>query len=223
MKSVITLLLLFPFVGSFAQTPQNGRFEFYKRIADVAPGIQITYEATPEEVENALDVRLGDATSRSLNKVRRDLYVHEGITVPTIAAQTLDYYFRIEEVSGQRDSTRVTLFLALGNDNFMDQSTYPDEWSAARHFLLTLNETIAGRHLLSALDEMEDALTAAEEELDDLQDQGKDLEKEQEKLQEELEQVIENRRATQEAISKQEQLVEQLREQVEALNDQTDN
>ena len=148
---------------------------------------------------------------------------HYALEFPEVSAQKLDYYFRIEELNGQQSQTRVTLFLALGNDNFMDQAGYPNEWVAAQSFLTGLRDDINRIMLASALEEMEGALSEAEKAMKDLQSESEDLAKEQKKLEEDLQKVKESRAENQTALTKQQETLQQLRSQVQALRRQMGN
>lgn len=221
MKQIYTIALLLLTAPLFGQEPQTGRFDFYKKIADVAPGITITYEGTPDNFKDVLAERLSQSTNDKLDKIKGDLSAHLALVYPAISEQTLDYYFLIQEDNRQGQKTKVTMFLSLGNDNFLTQQSHPAEYAAAINMLSSLRQDINGELMRIALQEMEDALAAEEKRMKELLSEAEALEKEKKKLEEAL---TKNKKATEtnvEAAAEQKEILQQVRSQVQTLRVQT--
>lgn len=221
MKQIYTIALLLLTVPLFGQEPQTGRFDFYKKIADVAPGITITYEGSPDNFRDVLAERLSQSTNDKLDKIKGDLSAHLALVYPAISEQTLDYYFLIEEDNRQGQKTKVTMFLSLGNDNFLTQQSHPAEYAAAINMLSTLSQDINAELMRVALAEMEAALEAEEKRMKELLSEAEELAKVKKKLEADLEENKKAIEANIEAKEKQKEILQLVQSQVQTLRVQT--
>lgn len=221
MKQIYTIALLLLTVPLFGQEPQTGRFDFYKKIADVAPGISITYEGSPDNFKEVLAEKLSQSTSDKLEKIKGDLSAHLALVHPAISDLKLDYYFLIQEDNRQGQKTKVTVFLSLGNDNFLTQQSHPAEYSAAINMLTSLHQDINGELMRVALSEMEAAMAAEEKRMKELLSEAEDLAKEKKKLEEALEANKKALETNVEAKAKQKEILQQVQSQVQTLRVQT--
>lgn len=221
MKQIYTIALLMLTVPLFGQEPQTGRFDFYKKIADVAPGISITYEGSPDNFKEVLAEKLSQSTSDKLEKIKGDLTAHLALVYPAVSDLKLDYYFLIVEDNRQGQKTNVTLFISLGNDNFLTQQSHPAEYAAAINMLTSLHQDINGELMRVALEEMEDAMAAEEKRMKELLSEAEDLAKEKKKLEESLEANKKALEANVEAKAKQKEVLQQVQSQVQTLRVQT--
>lgn len=221
MKQIYTIALLMLTVPLFGQEPQTGRFDFYKKIADVAPGISITYEGSPDNFKDVLAEKLSQSTNDKLEKIKGDLSAHLALVYPAVSDLKLDYYFRIEEDNRQGQMTNVTMFLSLGNDNFLTQQSHPAEYAAAINMLSSLRQDINGELMRVALTEMEDAMAAEEKRMKELLSEAERLAKEKKKLEEALEANKKALEANVEAKAKQKEVLQQVQSQVQTLRVQT--
>lgn len=217
MRYLLTFVLLSATLFVFAQTPETGRYEFYKKIAETAPGITTIYEGSPDDFKTILEDRTSGAEGHRLEKVKGDLYAQYGMVFPTISEQHLDYYWRIEEAPRQAGKTKVTLFLALGNDNFMSQSDHGAEFQSAGNFLTEIRQDINDELMRQVLGEMESAYEDEMKKLRDLTGEAESQAKRKKKLEEELAELIQDQAETTEAVEKQNQVIQQLRTQVQGL------
>lgn len=217
MKHILVISLLFASLSMVAQSPEAGRFEFYKKIAETAPGLTTIFEGSPDDFKGILESRTSDAENHRLEKVKGDLYAQYGMLFTTISEQRLDYYWRIEDAPRQAGKTKVTLFMALGNDNFMDQSAYASEFQAAGNFLTSIRQDINAELMRQVLAEMETAYEDEMKKLRDLTGESESQAKRKKKLEEELAELIEKQAETTEAIEKQNQIIQQLRSQVQGM------
>lgn len=223
MKQIYTIALLLFTLPLFGQEPQTGRFDFYKKIAPVAPGITITYDCTVDNFKDVLAEKLSDATNDKLEKIKGDLSAHLALVYPTISDLKLDYYFLIEEADRQEEKIKVTMFLSLGNDNFLTQESHPAEYSAAINLLSSLRQEVNGELMRVALTEMEDALAKEEKKMKNLVSEAESLAKETKKLEAQLEENKKAIEANIEAAKKQEEVVEKVRSEVEKLREQVED
>ncbi|MDP5168725.1 MAG: hypothetical protein NWR72_00650 [Bacteroidia bacterium] len=214
---ILSLLALALCLPALAQTPQEGRYEFYKKIAPAAPGLTFTYDADPATVEAALAERLSSATTKKPEKVKGTLAVYTGLVFPPIASQTLDYYVQLDEIGGNPTKTKLTWFMALGNDNFISSANFPTEMAAASNFLVSLQQDINRSLLRVAAEEALATLEAQEKVVKDLEKAKEDLEKEKQKLEDEL---AENKKSTEknaDALSEAKAKLVELRSTVQGL------
>ena len=131
-------LLLLAINPLAAQLPLEGTYSFDKRLAPMANGVTMEMNASYEQIEALLDQRFSAANAK-VKKERKDLYVAEGAILPSVSGRTLDYYYRLEEPTKDRPRPRLTLFLSLGNQNFLTSDKYPQEIEAAKAFLASLD------------------------------------------------------------------------------------
>lgn len=121
-----------------AQVPLEGTYNFDKRLAPMANGVTMEMNSPYERVEAILTQRFATANAK-VKKERKDLYKAESVIIPTISGRTLDYYYRLEEATKDRPRPRLTLFLSLGNQNFLTSDRYPQEIEAAKAFLASID------------------------------------------------------------------------------------
>lgn len=219
-------ILLICSVASFlaAQEPQTGNYPFYKKIADVAPGLSCEYPADAATVEAALLERLNTLGATKPGKVSGDLMIHPASVLTPVSTLTLDYYTRVEEVKGDQPRARVTLFMALGNDNFLSTTSHPQETAAARSFLQSLGRDV-NRYLMERATVEATATLAGQEKLiQELTRQMESLEKEKAKLEQAMKEnarvMTEQQKLMQEAETRRVQLrtaVEGLRRETQQL------
>lgn len=205
-----------------AQIPEPGRYPFFKKIAETAPGISTIYEGTPDDFRRILTDNTSEADNHRLEKVKGDLFVQYGMEFPAISAHRLDYYWNIEEAPRQAGKTKVTLFLALGNDNFMPPTTYPDEFQAASRFMSSLRQDLQVELMRQVLEELEEAYEVEMKKLRELNEEARDQAKRKIKLEAALSELLSTQAETATEIDKQTQLMEQLRTQLQELRTRSD-
>ncbi|RMG56345.1 MAG: hypothetical protein D6722_26655 [Bacteroidetes bacterium] len=121
-----------------AQMPLEGSYTFDKRLAPMANGVTMEMNASYAQIEALLDQKF-KAAGAKVKKERKDLYLAQSTVIPSISGRTLDYYYRLEEPSKNQPRPRLTLFLSLGNQNFLSSDMYPQEIEAAKAFLANLD------------------------------------------------------------------------------------
>lgn len=201
-----------------------GNYPFYKKIAATAPGLSCEYPADAATVEAALTERLKALDAAKSDKVSGDLVVYPASVLTPISPLTLDYYTRVEAIKGDQPRARVTLFMALGNDNFLSAGSHPQEIAAARSFLQSLGNEV-NRYLLERAT-VEATATLAEQEklIQELTKQMEALEKEKAKLEQAMKDntnaIADQQKLMQEAETRRVQLrtaVEGLRRETQQL------
>ncbi len=215
------ILLLFALVASVslqAQVPQEGQFELNKKIAPTAPGLSMVYDASLEDVQSAFQERLRPITTKSPKKIKGSLVAYNALVIPEISNQTLDYYLNIESVGRNNSQTRLTLFLSLGNDNFMDARTYPGETANATRYLVTLQQDINRKKLEKALVEAQAALAAQEQALKDLEKNTQSLAAEKKSIEESLKKNLEATQQAESTRATQAKALEELRSKIDNMN-----
>lgn len=133
---LIRLLLCTLLLSGWAVTAQEvseGTRPFMKK--ETANSLSIVLLGQPKNVEAVFDEKIRAATN-DRGRTRSGLRAFEGVRYPALSGSQIDIYYRVEKASRQDDShSRVTLFLAAGNNNFMNSLKYPREIGAATEIL----------------------------------------------------------------------------------------
>ncbi|RMG55531.1 MAG: hypothetical protein D6722_27680, partial [Bacteroidetes bacterium] len=133
---LLSLLILLSSLPLLAQEVSEGTRPFMKR--ETANSLSVVVLGQPKNVEAVLDEKIRTATD-DRGRTRSGLRAYEGVRYPAISGSQIDIYYRVERASRQDDShSRVTLFLAAGNNNFMNSRKYPREIGAATDMLMGL-------------------------------------------------------------------------------------
>ncbi|MEO0584270.1 MAG: hypothetical protein AAF135_18810 [Bacteroidota bacterium] len=187
MKSILTIILFaLGFTTIFAQDTgiYERAFEFDKRVAAQANGLVYKANAPKALVQTAIDKKFDEVKSKSKN-MRKDLIIFEGVVLGSVSMQTMDYYFRLKELSPEQ--TEVQMFVSLGNDNFITGEKYPKEVAAAGVFLKDLTKAARITQMEKAIAAQQALLIQKQKEQEDILKQAKTLVEDKVKLEKELE------------------------------------
>lgn len=170
---VITLFAVLSIHAQVDPTPLQTRslaafesnYPFAKDIKTDANGLSITLQTTPEMATQAFESLLAESGTIKTKSIEKNLMGAEGIVAPAISQKTIDLYYRIEPLSKKEKSqSRVTLFLAAGNHNFMDSRLYPAEIQAAQLWLARLPAVVEQLNVSRQLNMRQEELDALEKE-----------------------------------------------------------
>ena len=218
MKSILTIILFtLGFTTIFAQNTgiYERAFEFDKRISGQANGLMYKANAPKELVQTAIDKKFEEVKSKSKN-MRKDLIVFEGVVLGSVSMQTMDYYFRLKELSPEQ--TEVQMFVSLGNDNFITGEKYPKEVAAAGIFLQDLTKSARITQMEKAIAAQQALLVQKKKEQEEILKQSKALVEDKAKLEKELE----DNKAKQEKLDQQKQdKITQIEAETKKLNEMT--
>ena len=93
---VLSLLLFIPALD--AQEIFERNFEFDKRVASQAHGLVYKAQVPKGIIDKAIEKKFSEVKSKP-KSMRKDIILFEGVSLPDISPQTMDYYFRVTEIS----------------------------------------------------------------------------------------------------------------------------
>ncbi|GAB4405745.1 MAG: hypothetical protein OHK0039_07030 [Bacteroidia bacterium] len=158
-KSLILPLLLLLTTSLSAQVALEGSYAFDKRLAPMANGV--TYEINaPTARFEALFTQRFETAGAKIKKERKGLFYAEAVVLPDVSGRTLDYYYRVEPTGSDGARARITLFLSLGNNNFLTSDRYPQEIEAAKQFLVSLDREARRAEMQAQIEAQRAALNA---------------------------------------------------------------
>ncbi|MBX7240194.1 MAG: hypothetical protein K1X92_00500 [Bacteroidia bacterium] len=190
-KIILSLCLLGSFLGVFAQDAIEAAVEMRKKEPPVN-AIQLTLPGNYKNVSAVLDEKFKAAT-KSKGKNDKDLTVFSGVVFPEISGQTMDYFYRVDRAAKGDDlNSTITLFMSLGNNNFVKSDKYPQEVANAKNLLDKMKRATKIYELDIALKDQLKVVKDNEEKLVSLGDQQKALEK---KIQEINDEIAKNKKA----------------------------
>ncbi len=140
MRTFTLFILLSGFMLAMGQNispAKEGTYAFMLKDQENAPGISAVLKGNPEYVEAAIQEKFKAATKAEPQKVKKakNLYEYESVVFPEISDAKLNYYYKIEPVSGSSEQAEVVLFLSPGNNNFWTSEKYDQEISNAKKML----------------------------------------------------------------------------------------
>lgn len=144
MKKIIGIFALFIALGltAQAQTTARGTYAFDKRVKEAAPGISIELTGSPEYIETVISQKFISYTNEKPKNMKKGLKMYEAVNYPTISAQTLNYYYKVEAAADKSNKSVVTFFLSPGNDNFLTPDKFPAEIEAAERMLQSMDKDV---------------------------------------------------------------------------------
>ncbi|MCI4670915.1 MAG: coiled-coil domain-containing protein 22 [Bacteroidia bacterium] len=183
----LVLLLAMAFLAStlFGQKAYENKFNFYKKISPVANGVGLKTKKSPEIMQETIEKKFSASVKKAkAKKVNKNIFVFEGVVLPEVSSSTMDYYFKIEEVS--KENYLVEMFLSLGNNNFISSSKFPNEMEAAKRFMEKLDSNAELTRMAQMIADQEEKIKDQEKEIDKLTKTQHDLVKSHEKMVEEI-------------------------------------
>lgn len=183
----------------YAQNITEGSFPFIKKISAEAYGVSREYTTTEDEMHAQLAEMFREAADVKVKETKNNVYEAKSARLLAISPQSYDYYYRVEKIKGKANETvRLTLFVSVGNYNFVTPDRYPEVIKAARNWMLTVEEGLADKARVKALGEENKLLETQQKSMEDLT-------KENVKLAEELKAIqakIQKNQEAQEAMKK---------------------
>jgi hypothetical protein len=117
-KIIFTLAASLLIVSNMqAQNAKNASIEYNKV---VQPCVMVDYNVPADMVEGALREKMSNAKLGSGSKAKDGFRMWKGITMTDIAAEKMDYYFRIDDKKG---TSTLYMMTSKGYDNFLKPET----------------------------------------------------------------------------------------------------
>lgn len=166
----------------WAQKAQELMITFDKKTPPTN-AIQLTLPGTSEGAEEVMyeKVRRGSA-----NKPKKEgsVMVVRGVVIPEISQLKMDYSYRIDKANV---GSTITLYLSLGNNNYVRSDVYPQEIENAKKFLESIDKELRIFDQEKSVKDQADALKKEESKLKDLEKDAADLDKKLKELQKDIE------------------------------------
>jgi hypothetical protein len=211
-SSLLLILLGLLFLPASAQTITEDIRPFWKK--ETGNALSIVLPGQPKNVEAVMEKTFLAGTGNK-GKSKSGVRMYEGVRYGEISNQMMDYYFKVDKArKGEKNSSRVTLFLSTGNYNFIDSDSYPDELINATEVLENLVYDVRMYEMDLAIEEQQKSLEKAIKEHDRLMQDSIDL---QVQLAETLQAIEENklaRTAQRQTIAQEEVRLQEFREEL---------
>lgn len=139
------------------------------------PCVSETYAAPTGIVEDILKKKFADAKLQTTAKSAESGFkVMKGVKWNEVAAQTIDVYFKVEGSKDKSTST-VSIMTSLGNDNFLNNESNPQEIQNTMNFLDGLIKDVNVAKALADIKPVEAALATAEKKVESLKKEGEKM------------------------------------------------
>lgn len=216
MKNMILLLcgaLLFAMPALQAQQVQEGPQKFKRKFSKNA--LSVVVQGQVKNVEDVMSELFRRETG-DRGKSSKGMEAYEGVIFRKISPASMDYYYKVEKASKKDDiHSRIHLFIATGNDNFVSSGSHPEVMRNATRVLSGLDLDVKTYEFKLAIEEQEKILAKAQKDFELMIEDSVKLEVE---LAETLQEIEQNKidRANQEVRIQEEQA--RLQEFKEELN-----
>ena len=207
MKKIILsgLIALTMTIASYAQEAKYGMMPFGKV---QHPAVSETYQAPAGIVEEILKKKFTDAKLQSTAKSSESGFkVMKGVKWNEVAAQTIDVYFRVEGSKDKLTST-VSIMTSLGNDNFFNNESNPQEIQNTMNFLDGLIKEVNVAKALADIKPVEAALATAEKKVESLKKDGDKMMAEKRSTETKISDNVNEQGRMQSEVENQERLLE---------------
>lgn len=145
-------------------------------------------------------------------KDTKGFLTYKGVRIPSIGADSYDFYFKTERKSKkEKDITVITMLVSSGYEKFISDTGNAVVINNSKTFLNTFQDVISAYDLEQQIIEQEDISTKATKKLISYTEEGQDLQKKKKKIEDDIKDN-EKDQANQKAESeKQRQILETLK------------
>lgn len=211
-----------------SQTPTQvleGDFTFIKKIKATANGLTMDIAGESEMITEMMTKRLEEATGEKVKSFKKGIMGMEGVMLESISANTYDYYFRVDEIKNKDpERSKITLFVSVGNHNFINSDKYPNEVAASKVWLQKLLSwkrlkeiAIAEAAQQIKLEEAEKQQAVITETATKLNENKANMDAEFEKLQAKLKELAKKKESNDQALLKHEVSIKDHAKNVEEI------
>lgn len=218
---LLTALLTLSFFSltGLAQDVSEGNHSFMKK--ETKNGLTVVLKGQTKNVSDVLDQKFRKGTG-SKAKPKSGFKMYEGAVFSEISNQRMDIFYKVEKVGrGDKNSSRITLFLSSGNMNFMSSENFPEEMANAVDMLQGMEYDVKIYEMDLAITEQEKVIAKVIKEQEKLERDSVNLEQ---KLAETLQAIEDNKvaRASQiQTIQNEESKLNEFRTQLEATKSES--
>lgn len=167
MKKLTITLSLILFLGASCLQAQDVRETSRKFMRKSnANALTVVIQGQPKNVEDVLNETFKNMTGNK-GKKSKGVTAYEAAVFRRIASGTMDYYFEVDQPSKEDNiHTRVSLFIAEGNNNFITSNSHPDQIKAATEYLKGLEMEVKRYEFELAIEDQTKLITKEEKSYD---------------------------------------------------------
>jgi len=191
---------------SFSQT-QSAEVEYQKQ---PRPAMVNDVPFASKTIEDAIEDTLSKLGYKGTSS--KGFTVYKGVRLQELGPDPYDLYFMVDKKSRKdKDNSTVTMMVSKGYDAFVSKLSDAAVYERSRAYLDSLRNIVARYDLEQQITAQEEELKKADKKNTDLQDQAKDLEKKRRKLEEQVADNIKDQANQVKEVEKQRQILEVLR------------
>lgn len=219
-RPYVFFALLILFLGTFlqAQVPLEGNFTFDKSIAPNANGLMMEMSQPANLVTQAIQNRFSSFSQAKMKDMGKGMFAYEATMYPEISANTLTYYFRVEEPTKKSTKTKVFLFLSPGYDNFLTTDKYWQEMQNAQRFLTLIPDEAQKLSLKGEIETVNEAVSSDQKELEKVVSDKEKLAKEIAKMEADLQNLKKQMTELEAAETKVKARIDEKKQSIDGLN-----
>lgn len=152
--------------GLFAQTAKNTRTT-YNKIANI-DAVSIRIEGQVKNIAEVMELYLENATGTKQKRSKGHSLL-PGTRLRQVSDRVLDIYYTVEKVGTKdRPAGEIILFMALGNETFLAQDRYPEEFDRAKDLLNSMPLEVRIFELDLAIEDQEKVMDKAYKQYENL-------------------------------------------------------
>lgn len=187
MKKIVFTLFLWGMTSLLlGQDAVEAAVEMYKKQPPVN-AVRLTLPGNYKNVSSVLYEKFRTAT-KSKGRTEKGLTVFTGVVFPEISNKTMDYYYRVDRAAKKDEAnSTITMFVSLGNGNFIKSDKYPTEVAKTKAMLEQMKRATKILEMEIALKTQHSVVKDSEKKLSDIQAQQTALEKKIEEIKAEIE------------------------------------
>ena len=208
-------VLILSFSGLFAQEIHETSRKFMRKASGNA--LSIVIQGQPKNVENVMN-ELFKSQTGTKGKTTKGTTGYVSSVFRTISSSTMDYYFEVSKASKDDDiHSRVSLFIAEGNQNFISSSTHPEQMKAAKKFMKGLEMEVKRYEFQVAIDDQTKLIEKVEKDYEKMHSDSLKLETKLAETLQALEEIKVNRATQKVKISEEKDRLEEFRTELGRL------
>ena len=208
MKRYLLTIAALVFFGIAAFSQAQYKFIDFKDVKRPAIINELPYP------ERTVDGALTDKFARLgyKGKESKGFKMYKSVSLPELGTGNYDLYFAMDKKSKkEKDVTAITMLIALGNENFVTDSSDSKLIANAKLFLENLVTSVAAYDLEQQIAAQENALKKEEKRLKTYHDEADDMQKRKKKLEQQIEQNFKDQASQEKEVQKQKDLFETLK------------
>ena len=199
-------LLCFSHLFLFAQT-RSTEVDYQKQSR---PALVNDVPFPSATIEKAIEDTFSKMGYKSINS--KGYTVYKGVRLPQLGTDSYDVYFMVDKKSRKdKENSTVTMMVTKGFDAFVSRSSDAAVFERSQTYLDSLRNMIAIYDLEQQITAQQEEVKKADKKSADLEDEAKSLEKKKRKLEEDISDNDKARNNQEKEIEKQKQILEVLK------------